>query len=106
MFSLNSQSAGLGIITTVQVPTAGEYFIKGKITVPTIPTGSAHSSQVIVTVNQNGSPIYVGPLGARGVSASANCAAQDVITVVLTSSLAEDNAANAVNSTISIGDGI
>lgn len=94
---------GLGTLS-LEVPSAGVYFVKGKLLLPTIVSGAGASS-VLVTINQNGSPIYVGQAGAEGFYADLSCAAFDTIAIVLTSSAAADLVLNAVKTTISIGMG-
>lgn len=102
-FNVNSSFAGLGTYT-VTAPTAGPYKLVVKTTIPAIPDGDATASQLVITVNQNGTPIYTGAAGSRGATVSTiNCAASDVITVVFTSSQAEDNNLNAIKSVISFG---
>lgn len=102
-FNQNSTVAGLGTIVTVAVPDAGIYFVAGTLTLPSIPTGAPLASAVVVIVNKNGSPVYTGSAGARGFHTDVSCAAADVITVVLSSALAQDNEPGAVKSTISLG---
>lgn len=101
-FNLNSTYGGLGTALDFKVPAADKYAISGSLTLPSIPAGSPLASAVVVVVNKNGSPIYTGLAGARGFKTDAVCAALDEITVVLSSSLAQDNAPNAVKSTISV----
>lgn len=95
---------GLGTLS-ITVPVAGTYFISGNISIPTISTGSSPSS-CLVTINQNGSPIYTGVAGAEGFYTSMVCAAADVIAVVFSSSAAVDQLLNVIKSTISIGLGM
>jgi hypothetical protein len=102
-FNQNIESTGLGT-TSVTVPYAGAYFVKGKTTLPTLVDGSGASS-LVITVNQNGSPIYTGPAGAEGFYTTASCAANDVLAIVLSSSAAVDAVNNAVKSRFSIGQG-
>lgn len=102
-FNQNIETTGLST-TSVTVPYAGAYFVKGKITLPTIVGGSGVSS-LVVTVNQNGSPVYTGPVGAEGFFTNLSCAAYDVIAVVLSSAGAVDAVANNVKAVISIGQG-
>ncbi len=94
---------GLGTLSTV-VPAAGPYFVEGKLSLPTIVGGSGPSS-VVVTVNQNGSPIYTGIAGAEGFYLDVTCAALDTIAIVLTSSAAADAPLNVIKMTVSIGSG-
>lgn len=102
-FSQNVEFVGLGTFSWT-VPYAGAYFVKGKIFVPTLIDGGVPSS-VVVTVNQNGSPVYTGLAGAEGFYTNLSCAAYDVIAVVLSSSVTTDQAPNAVKGRYSIGQG-
>ncbi len=101
-FNLNSTFGGLGTALDFKAPTADTYAISGSLTLPGIPQGSPLASAVVVVVNKNGSPVYTGLAGAKGFKTDVVCAALDEITVVLSSALAEDNAPNAVKSTISV----
>lgn len=106
-FNQNSISTGLGT-TTLTAPQAGVYFVKGKLQLPTI-TGSgsaAGASQCVVTVNQNGSPVYTGNAGAEGFYTTLSCALADSVTVVLTSAAAPDAVLNAVKMEVSFGLGL
>jgi hypothetical protein len=106
-FNQNTISTGLGT-TTLTAPQAGVYFVKGKLQLPTI-TGSgnaAGASQCVVTVNQNGSPKYVGNAGAEGFYTTLSCALADSITIVLTSAATPDQAQNAIKMEVSFGLGL
>lgn len=108
-FNQNIESVGLGT-TSVTVPYAGPYFVKGKITLPTLvggqgSPGQASASSLVVTINQNGSPVYSGPVGAEGFYNDISCAAYDVIAIVLSSSAPVDAVLNAVKAVYSIGQG-
>ena len=102
-FNQNIESVGLSTIS-VTVPFAGPYFVKGKVFLPTLVDGGVASS-VVITVNQNGSPVYTGLAGAEGFYVDISCAANDVIAVVPSSSVTTDQALNAVKVRISIGQG-
>jgi hypothetical protein len=102
-FNQNIESTGLGT-TSVTVPYAGPYFVKGKITIPTL-VGGAGASSLVVTVNQNGSSVYSGPFGAEGFYVDISCAAFDVIAIVLSSAAAPDAVLNSVKAVYSIGQG-
>ncbi len=102
-FNQNIESTGLSTISTT-VPYAGPYFVKGMITLPTLVDGGGASS-LVVTVNQNGSPVYTGSAGAEGFYTNISCAAFDVIAVVFSSSASVDALSNALQSVISIGQG-
>lgn len=103
-YNQNTETTGMNT-TTFTAPTAGTYTAHGKLTVPTLVGGGAASS-VVVTVNQNGSPIYTGLAGAEGFKTQINCAALDAITVVLSSSLTTDQAPNAVKACLGFTNGV
>ena len=103
-FSQSQSFAGLGTIT-INIPSAGRYGIDGKITLPTISSGSGQSS-VVVTINQNGSPIYTGAAGAQGFHTNPYCAASDIITIVLTSAATVDQGLNVIKTTVSVSEGV
>lgn len=103
-FSQNLTFAGLGTLS-LTVPLAGNYFLAGKISLPTIPKGDATPSALLVTVNQNGSPVYVGQPGAEGFYKDVACAANDLLAVVFSSSALVDQGLNVIKSTISVGQG-
>jgi hypothetical protein len=105
-FYVNETTQGLGTIATAQASTTDIYRVSGKITLPTIIQGSPAPSQVVVTINVNGSPVYTGLAGAEGFRANPACSAGDIITVVLTSSAPTDAALNVIKSTISISEGV
>lgn len=102
-FNQNIESTGLNTIS-VTVPYAGAYFVKGKFMIPTLVDGGGASS-LVITVNQNGSPVYTGNAGAEGFYTNISCAANDVIAMVLSSSAAIDAVNNAVKVRYSIGQG-
>lgn len=115
--------------TTIPIPTTDFYTVAGTLQLPkTGPiatqgpgggtgtgsggniggTGQMMPSQVVVTVNHNGSPIYTGMAGAKGFSTGAQCTAGDTMTVVLTSSensTQADPQPNAVQCTITVIEG-
>lgn len=103
-YSQNYVFSGLGSLS-FNVPTTSAYFFDGKISLPTI-VGGAGVSAVVVTINQNGAPVYVGTAGAEGFRADFACTANDLIAIVLSSANANDNALNAVKMTVAIGEGV
>lgn len=112
----NSSTVITGLGTqTANIVAAGLYTIAVNLTIPYRPAGTpgdststVGASALAVVVNQNGSPILT--LAAppsptqpsMSGSVSVNCAANDAITVVLTSSAAADNALNAVKGTVNV----
>jgi hypothetical protein len=115
--------------TTLNIPTTDFYTVSGTLELPkTGPvatqgpgggagtgaggtvggTGQMVPSQVVVTVNHNGTPIYTGAAGAKGFITGAACTAGDTLTVVLTSSensTQADPQLNAVKCTIVLIEG-
>ena len=102
-FNQNIESTGLST-TSVTVPYAGPYMVKGKFTIPTSISGAGQSS-LVITVNQNGSPIYTGLAGAEGFYTTASCAANDIIAFVLSSSASVDAVNNSVKAVYSVSQG-
>jgi hypothetical protein len=77
---------------TIPALVAGAHMISGKLTCPQLAQGASAPSQVVTTVNQNGSPVYTGTPGGEGFTVNLLCAAGDTITVVTSSSAAVDTA--------------
>jgi hypothetical protein len=100
--SQNLEQAGLGTLAW-NVDTAGPYFIKGKISVPTL-VGGGGASAVVATVKQNGTTIYTGPAGAQGFYLNnILCALNDAMSVVFSSSAPADLPLNVIRSVVSYG---
>ncbi len=112
--------AGLGT-STYTVTADGVYTVAFKSTIPYVASGSSADSSVTtgasdltVVINQDtgGGPVPVLTIDSPSVnqplmggSVVLNCAAGDVITVVLTSSAAADNTPNAIKTTINLFQG-
>src|SRR5271156_468924 len=106
---------------TITIPTTDIYNIQGTLTLPNIVTaattgtgggagtgtgGTFVPSQVVVTIKQNGTTIYTGAAGALGFALTGlACTANDVITIIRSSSLAQDNQPNAIRMTLAISEG-
>lgn len=120
-FVQNSSFTGLQAYT-LNIPETNQYSIIGTIASHSADgsatqgpgggagTGSGASprvpSQVIVTIRQNGSTIFTSLAGQQGFALPAlNCAAGDVITFTLSSSLAADQQINAIRMTLSVSEG-
>lgn len=101
-YSQNFTISGLQTLTIV-VPVAGALTLSGKLSLPIPSLGAAAQSQVVTTIKQNGSTIFTSSAGQNGFTLPVLVAAQDSLSVQLTSSLAEDEVLNAVNGAISIG---
>ena len=108
---------GLGT-QTFNIVTAGLYTCAVNFSIPYQASGSSNNSTVTtggsslqVVINQNGSPVLtiaapVSPTQpSTGGSVRINCAAADVITVVLSSAAAADNTLNAIKGTINLYQG-
>jgi hypothetical protein len=108
---------GLGT-QTFNVVTAGLYTVSFKSFIPYQASGSSNNSSVTtggsslqVVINLNGTPeLTIGspsPTQAiMGGSVVLQCAAADIITVVLTSAAAVDNAANAIKTIVNLFQGV
>jgi hypothetical protein len=92
---------GLGTLSN-KILSAGLYFVEGKISLPTITNGGGASS-LLVVVNQNGSPIYTGKVGADGFKTEVNALANDLLTIVFSSSSPADQVLNGIKSVVSFG---
>jgi hypothetical protein len=114
-------TTGLGTVASYTASTTDEYLVQGTLTIPTIQNGGVipslvinnvltaeqQPSQVIATVNKNGSPVYTSLTGMQGFKTRVSCTTLDVITVVLSSSnTAVDAMPNAIKSTITISRGL
>jgi len=68
--------------------------------------GPQVASQVVTTIKQNGTTIGTSAAGTKGLTLSGiSCTAGDVLTVTLSSSLAQDEQPNAVQATIALSEG-
>jgi len=120
-FTQSASYPGLGT-ATVNIPETSLYSFQGSLTLNDNagsaiqgPGGGAGTgtgapppipSQVIVTINQNGSPIFTTNPGDRSFCLNAyGCTAGDVITFVMTSSLAQDKLPSSVRLTLSVSEG-
>jgi len=118
-FNVNTSTVVGGLGTqTCNVVTAGIYTLAVNLTIPYIASGTSGNSTVTtggsscqVVVNQNGTPVLtiaapVSPYAATTAgSVRITCAANDVITVVLSSAAAVDNTPNAIKGTINFYQG-
>lgn len=108
---------------TLTIPTTDVYSFQGTLTLPNIVPSATQgagggagtgtgggpqvSSQVVVVINKNGSAVYTGAAGAMGFSLNGlACTAGDVITIVRSSSLAQDQQPGAVKMTLSVTEGV
>lgn len=119
-FVLNHSYSNLGTYT-VNIPSTDLYMIQGTLTLSTTqvsatqgPGGGAGTgtgnidlpSVVVCTVNQNGSPVLVTAAGQRGFCINAlSCAANDVLTFVLSSAQVKDQKPAAIKLTLAISQG-
>lgn len=120
-FKQNMSSEGLRTLT-VNIDAAGLYNFQGTLTLPknmgTVTAGAGAgagtgsgaappaASQVVTVINKNGSPIFTSNAGAMGFCLiGVSCAANDVMTFVTSSSLAQDQQPNAVRLTLAVSEG-
>lgn len=124
MSNFNQSSSFQGLNTyTFTVPTTDTYSFQGTVTPPKYPTTATQGtgggagtgtgggpdipSQVLITINKNGTPVYTGTAGQQGFQLNGlACTAADVITIVPASSLTQDKQPNAVRITIAITEGV
>lgn len=97
-------ATGIGTLFTYTVPTAGVYNVDAQFT-------EVPPSSLAILVKKGASTVYTAPIIGQTQSAlqfrqSFIFAASDVITLVLTSSAASDNAINNVKTIASIGAGL
>ena len=89
---------------TTSVTNAGNYTITASLSLPTINKGASANSQCVTTVTQNSSVIYTSTAGCAGFQLlNVPCAANDTITVAMTSSDPVDQGLNVVKTTVAIG---
>jgi len=102
-------------------PQSDNYMIQGTLQLPNIDPaaspgagagagtgtggGPQVSSQVVTVVKHGSSTIYTSNAGDRGFLIGLNASAGDTISVILSSSLAQDEQPNAVQCTIAISQG-
>lgn len=95
---------GLGTFS-FGVPAAGNFKIRGNISLPTIPEGESANSQVVVTIKINsGSTLYTGAAGDKGFEFSSAAAANDVFNVTLTSSASVDQGLNKIKLSMNLSE--
>lgn len=120
-FSQSASFSGIGTYT-MTIPTTDTYNFQATLTLPNSDatasqgagggagTGSAGNSrivsQVVLTINKNGSPVLASAAGDRGISVNAlACTVGDVMTFVTSSAQASDKASNSVRVTLAISEG-
>jgi hypothetical protein len=98
--------AGLNTLT-LHATVAGIHSVKGTLSCPQLSGGATAPSQVVVTVNQNASPMYVSTPGSEGFDVNLLCAVGDTITVVTSSAAAVDTASlNGIKAVIGFTQGL
>lgn len=85
---------------TINIPAAGVYTFQGNINLPQ--NNPNPSSSVVCTIKQNGTTQYTGSAGYEGFTVTLTCAANDVITFVLSSANAVDQGLNVIKTTVSV----
>jgi hypothetical protein len=122
LFSNTQTATGLQTIT-INLPNTDVYSIVGTIQAPNLvstPTPGAGAgagtgtnaspastaSQIVVTIKQNGSTVYTSSAGQRGFALPAlSATAGDVITIIPSSSLAQDEQLQAIQITVATSEG-
>lgn len=103
---ISSTFTGLGTFTVFTALITDSYNIIGTLSLPAISKGDTANSQVVVVIKQNSSTIYTGSAGAKGFAISAQLTANDVISLVLTSSASVDQPKNVIKTSLTISEGI
>lgn len=96
---------GLGTNAIFTAPEAGLYTVRGKLSLPSIVAGNG-ASAVVCLVKKGGVTQYTSNAGDRGFMYQANLASGDVITLVTSSSNANDNVLNAVKINVNFWEGL
>lgn len=106
-YSQSIVSVGLTASTFV-APVAGQYYLRGSLSIPQLATGASAPSAVVVTIVNATGPVtlYTGTAGAMGFQINAICAAGDSISVTLSSAAAVDQPLNAIKAVMIFGLGI
>lgn len=105
-YRISAIYTGLGTFAVASVPTTDYYIIQGTLALPGISKGDAHNSQAVILVKKNGSTIYTSTAGNASFRIGSSCAAGDAISIVLSSSLAEDIATNSIKTNVYITEGV
>lgn len=97
---------GLGTVSWT-CPATTPLLLDGKYSLPTLTDdGGLGATAALMTINQNGSPIYTGLAGSEGFRVNnVSAALNDVFTFVLTSAAAVDSTLNAIRGVIAISSG-
>lgn len=90
MFNQNIEITGITHVDTA-VPSAGTYFVSGKIELPRPAAGGAASALITTITNQTGPvTLYTTSAGADCFYVDALCAAGDALRIAFTSANASD----------------
>lgn len=119
-FNQSQTATGLQAIT-INIPTTDIYAIVATVQAPSLVTaatpgagggagtgtgGTQSNSQVVLTIKQNGTTVATSSAGQRGLTIPAlSCTAADVITITPSSSLAQDQQTNAIQTTVTVSEG-
>jgi hypothetical protein len=103
-FNINETFVGLRTIQLACL-TPGPTVIVGKLSLPKVSQGDSGASTCVVTVNQNGTPIYTGNPGADGFRTGVTTLPGDIVTITTSSSSPVDQQLNAVKMTLSLWQG-
>lgn len=121
-FVHNESIPDLGTATVI-VPSTDMYLVKGTLNLPNVVPSSSQgpgagtgtgslsgpqiSSQVVVTIRQNGTIVFTSSPGDRGFCLSSlNCSAGDTLTFQRSSSLSQDQQPNSVRLILAISEGV
>lgn len=87
-------------------PDTGPYIVSGTLQLPNaVSLGSNIASGVITTVKRNSSTVYTSAPGQRGFAVIVPASAGDILQVILSSSVAQDQVINSVQATICVSEG-
>ena len=100
-----------GSITGLQTfvfscPDTNNYTVNCTLTLPTAQSlGTNVASGVVTTIKHNSTTIYTSQPGDKGLQVAVGATAGDTLSVILSSSVAQDQVINAVRCTVGIWEG-
>lgn len=107
MFNLSLTLSGLTSYS-FSAPSAGIYMMDVKVQLPELSQGASAPSALVMTVTNGTGPvtIFTSSAGASGMKVDFVAAANDVITIALTSAAAVDAGLNVIKANIAISSGV
>lgn len=107
MFNQSLTLAGLNDYS-FSIPADGLYSIDGKIQLPTLASGASAPSAVVATITNDTamSTLYTSAAGDNGFKVDFVAAADDVITIAMSSVSAADAPVNLIKTNIAISSGV